>query len=120
MIGPVYEALKAQYECTFGISDYVFCNREGKPLDHNNVSKRVWMPLLRHLGLEPRRQYQTRHTAATLMLSCGESAEWVAYTLGHASTEMLFKVYSRYIPNATHNDGSQFEKLIHAQQGAQQ
>ena len=114
MIGPVYEALKAQHSATFGLSEYVFCNLEGQPLDHNNVCTRVWYPLLRNLGLDKRRQYQTRHTAATLMLACGENAEWVAKLLGHSTTEMLFKVYSRYIPNATHNDGSQFEKLLNA------
>ena len=31
---------------------------------------------------------------------------------GHSSTEMLFKVYSRYIPNLTRMDGSAFERLI--------
>lgn len=32
--------------------------------------------------------------------------------LGHSSTEMLFKVYSRYVPNATRMDGSAFERLL--------
>ena len=54
----------------------------------------------------------TRHTAATLLLAAGENPEWVARFLGHASTEMLFKVYSRYIPNLTRMDGSAFEKLL--------
>ena len=53
------------------------------------------------LGLKPRRAYQTRHTAATLWLSAGENPEWIARQLGHSTTEMLFRVYSRYIPNVT-------------------
>ncbi len=112
MLGPVYEALKAQSEATRKVSPYVFCNGDGKPLDHNNVTKRVWYPLLRHLGLKKRRPYQTRHTAATLLLAAGENPEWVARFLGHSSTEMLFKVYSRYIPNLTRMDGSAFEHLL--------
>lgn len=112
MFGPVYDALKEQYEATGKLSKYVFCNREGKPLEHNNVTKRVWYPLLRSLGLKKRRPYQTRHTAATLLLASGENPEWVARTLGHSSTEMLFKVYSRYIPNLTRMDGSAFERLL--------
>ena len=112
MLGPVREALQAQFVATGKLSAYVFCNTEGKPLDHNNVTKRVWYPLLRHLGLKKRRPYQTRHTAATLLLAAGENPEWVARFLGHASTEMLFKVYSRYIPNLTRMDGSAFEKLL--------
>jgi integrase len=112
MFGPVYDALKEQYEATGKLSKYVFCNREGKPLDHNNVTKRVWYPLLRALNLKKRRPYQTRHTAATLFLASGENPEWVARTLGHSTTEMLFKVYSRYVPNLTRQDGSAFERLL--------
>jgi integrase len=112
MFGPVYEALKAQYEATGKLSKFVFCNRLGQPLDHNNVTKRVWYPLLELLKLKKRRPYQTRHTAATLLLASGENPEWVARLLGHSSTEMLFKVYSRFIPNVTRMDGSAFERLI--------
>ena len=112
MLGPVYNALKDQYQATGHLSAYVFCNSEGNPLEHNNVTKRVWYPLLRHLGLKKRRPYQTRHTAATLLLASGENPEWVARFLGHATTEMLFKVYSRYIPNLTRMDGSAFESLL--------
>ncbi len=112
MFGPVYDALKEQHAATGRLSKYVFCNREGNPLDHNNVTKRVWYPLLRALNLKQRRPYQTRHTAATLFLASGENPEWVARTLGHSTTEMLFKVYSRYVPNLTRQDGSAFERLI--------
>lgn len=79
------------------------------------MTKRVWYPLLSYLGLTKRRPYQTRHTAATLLLASGENPEWVARLLGHSSTEMLFNVYSRYIPNATRQDGSAFDRLIQQQ-----
>tara|TARA_R110001599_G_scaffold62921_1_gene175185 strand:+ start:794 stop:2014 length:1221 start_codon:yes stop_codon:yes gene_type:complete len=112
MFGQVYDALKTQYAATGQKSAYVFSNQMGQPLDHNNVTKRVWYPLLKALGLTKRRPYQTRHTAATLFLASGENPEWVARMLGHSSTEMLFKVYSRYVPNATRMDGSAFERLL--------
>jgi integrase len=115
MLGPVFEALKEQYSATGKLSEYVFCNSIGKPLEHNNVTKRVWYPLLSYLGMTKRRPYQTRHTAATLLLASGENPEWVARLLGHASTEMLFKVYSRYVPNATRQDGSAFDRLLQQQ-----
>ncbi|MEW7995362.1 MAG: site-specific integrase [gamma proteobacterium symbiont of Clathrolucina costata] len=108
----VFEALQAQEKETGHMSDYVFCTREGQPLDHNNVTKRVWYPLLRHLDLTPRRPYQSRHTAATLWLASGENPEWIARQMGHSTTEMLFKVYSRFIPNLTRQDGSAFERML--------
>jgi integrase len=35
--------------------------------------------------------------------------------LGHTSTEMLFRVYSRYVPNLTRQDGSAMERLLASQ-----
>jgi integrase len=108
----VYDALKAQEKVTRGKCDYVFCTRNLKPLDNKNVTNRVWYPLLRYLGLKRRRAYQTRHTAATLWLASGEAPEWIARQMGHTTTEMLFRVYSRYVPNLTRQDGSAFERLL--------
>ena len=108
----VYQAFLQQKSLNHGKSEFVFCNRDGGPLDYRLVNKRVWHPLLRYLGLKPRRAYQTRHTAATLWLSAGENPEWIARQLGHSTTEMLFRVYSRYIPNVTRRDGSAFEAML--------
>jgi integrase len=108
----VFEALQRQHAATAAMSEYAFCNREGKPLDNKNFTDRVWSPLLRHLGLKARRPYQMRHTAATLWLASGEAPEWIARQLGHSSTEMLFRVYSRYVPNLTRRDGSAIDRLL--------
>ncbi|EQD74764.1 phage integrase family protein, partial [mine drainage metagenome] len=111
MSEPVYEALLAQRQHT-GDQALVFCTAHGAPLDNDNFTHRVWYPLLRHLGLDARRPYQTRHTAATLWLAAGENPEWVARQLGHVDTTMLFKTYSRFIPNLTRTDGSAFNALV--------
>lgn len=84
----VFEALERQRSRTGRLKNFVFCNREGEAFDHNNITKRVWYPLLRHLGLKQRRPYQSRHTAATLWLAAGENPEWIARQMGHTSTEM--------------------------------
>lgn len=93
-------------------SDFVFSTRAGTPLLNRNVTKRVWYPTLRHLGLRQRKPYQTRHTAATLWLASGENPEWIARQMGHVDTTMLFTVYSRFVPNLTRRDGSAFEQLL--------
>ncbi len=108
----VYDALKVQEAATRGLSEYVFCNRQGTPLDSKNVTNRIWYPLLRHLGIAKRRPYQTRHTCATLWLAAGEAPQWIAAQLGHTTTEMLFRVYARFVPNLTRKDGSAFERLL--------
>jgi integrase len=93
-------------------SEYVFTNTVGGPLDNKNFVNRVWNPLLDRLGLQRRRPYQMRHTAATLWLASGEAPEWIARQLGHTTTEMLFRVYSRYVPNLTRQDGSAMDRLL--------
>ena len=55
----VFDALKEQSKAT-GNQKYVFCNRNGEPLDNKNFISRVWNPLLRYLGLKVRRPYQCR------------------------------------------------------------
>ncbi|GIT84850.1 hypothetical protein DSM16313_26320 [Acinetobacter seohaensis] len=108
----VYQALLEQKKMVKNRSEFVFSMRNGNPLDYRLVNRRVWHPLLRFLGLKSRRAYQTRHTAATLWLSAGENPEWIAKQLGHSTTEMLFRVYSRYVPNITRRDGSAFEAML--------
>ncbi len=108
----VYDALVNQQKLTKHKSEFVFCTKAGTPLNHRNVTKRVWYPLLRYLELDKRNPYQTRHTAATLWLAAGESPEWIAAQMGHSNTKMLFTVYSRYVPNLTRQDGSALDKLL--------
>jgi integrase len=95
-----------------GSSEYVFTNKVGGPVDNKNFVNRVWNPLLDRLGFRRRRPYQMRHTAATLWLAAGEAPEWIARQLGHSTTEMLFRVYSRYVPNLTRQDGSAMDRLL--------
>lgn len=108
----VYDAFIEQRRRTYGKSEFVFCNSQGNPLEYRNVNRRVWKPTLEMLGLKHRRAYQTRHTAATLWLSAGENPEWIARQMGHSSTEMLFRVYSRYVPDVTRQDGSAIDNLL--------
>lgn len=114
MIPGVYDAIKSQADQRDPACPWVFHTRNGNPISTKNFTNRVWHPLLRHLGMDQRRPYETRHTAATLMLAAGESPEWVARVLGHVTTEMLFRVYSRYVPNLTRQDGRAFAGLITA------
>jgi integrase len=118
MLPMVREAIEHRMASRVPGCPWVFASREGNPIDAHNFCNRIWYPLLRHLGLDLRRPYQTRHTAATLMLASGEAPEWIAQTLGHSTTAMLFKVYSRFVPNLTRQDGRAFAGLVHSRIGA--
>jgi integrase len=115
----VFDALQAQYRAVEknGDNDYVFCFRGGQPIYNKNFVNRIWNPLFEDLEIIRRRPYNMRHTAATLWIASGEAPEWVAKQLGHTTTEMLFKVYSRYVPNLTRRDGAAFDRMLLDQSG---
>ena len=48
------------------------------------------------------------------MLASGENPEWIAKLMGHASTQMLFTVYSRFVPNLTRQDGLAITGLLNS------
>lgn len=105
-------ALRAQLVTRRTDTPYVFHSSHGNPIDAHNFANRVWYPLLARLHIAKRRPYQTRHTTATLLLAAGENPEWIARFMGHASTQMLFTVYSRYVPNLTRQDGTAIADLL--------
>lgn len=37
---------------------------------------------------------------------------WIARQLGHTTTEMLFRTYSRFVPHLVRRDGSAFDTLV--------
>lgn len=108
----VYDTLLEHRSKQVSQSDLVFPASNGEPINNSNFLNRIWKPLLRLCKLKYRRPYQTRHTAATLWLAAGENPSWIAQQMGHTNTEMLFRVYTRYVPNLTRKDGSAMESLI--------
>ena len=102
------ERLKAGRGAPEAGQDYVFTGPAGGLLNVNALRDRVWYPTLLKATLSRRTMYQTRHTFASNALAAGEAPSWVAAMLGHASPEMLFSVYARFIPNRTRRDGSAF------------
>jgi integrase len=106
----VYSALQRLLEDS-DQSEFVF-TRNSKPLTQSYVTQSVWYPLLAKLNLNKRRPYNCRHTCATLWLASGENPEWIARQLGHNSTQILFDIYSNYVPNLTRQDGREANKLF--------
>jgi integrase len=107
----IRKILEDQWEVTKSYnSPYVFLNMKGRAVLQGKA-REVWARALKRSGLRYRRMSETRHTFAFWALGAGESPEWVARTLGHVNTFMVYKTYGRYIPNLTRHDGSALEKL---------
>jgi len=95
-------ALKAQktiYDRLGG--EYFFCSPTGTPIHPSNLRRKVWIPALEKACIGFREMKQTRHTFATIALSCGENPLWIAKVMGHRDTNMIIKVYGKYVENVS-------------------
>jgi integrase len=79
--------------------DWVFCDTEGGPLRHNNLTRRSFKPLLLKAGLSDVRFHDLRHTAATLMLGQKINPKVVQEILGHSNIAVTMDTYSHVLPD---------------------
>lgn len=98
---PIIELLNPFIEELYNLHDneYLFITQYKEPYrDTHSFVDNNWLPLLELLELEYRRPYNTRHTYATNMLYNNlVTPVQLAQLLGHASTQMVYDVYVRYI-----------------------
>lgn len=57
----------------------------------------MWTPSLKKANVRIREMKQTRHSFATNALSHGENPLWIAKVMGHRNTDMIIKVYGKFI-----------------------
>lgn len=110
----MYDALEEQRKIYDRFKrKYFFCSTTGGMVHPSNLRRDAWRPALKRAGLKVREMKQTRHSFATIALSCGENPLWIAKVMGHRNTEMIIKVYSKYIENAAGTeDGCRFDQVI--------
>lgn len=98
----IRKALEAQiviYEKFKG--EYLFADSNGRMILPASLRKQVWIPALEKANIQFREMKQTRHSFATIALTCGESPLWIAKTMGHRDTDMIIRVYGKYVENAS-------------------
>ena len=81
------------------MGNFFFSSPIGALVDTSYLQRRVWKPALKKGGLDYREMKQTRHSFATKVLSCGENPHWIARVMGHRDTDMIIRVYGKYIEN---------------------
>lgn len=97
--------LEQQSVCEKLNSEYLFCTTAGNQLNHANLSNRVWRPALEKAEIPFRPMIQTRHSFATTALSLGENPLWIAHVMGHRDTDMIIRVYAKFVKDAANRDG---------------
>ena len=79
---------------------WVFTNRDGEPLDGDNLRRRVFQPALTKAKLRQVRIHDLRHTYASLLIQQGESLAYVRDQLGHSSIQVTVDVYGHLVPGS--------------------
>lgn len=81
----------------------VLTSREGKALNRNYISARIWRPALDLAGVPVTREngmHVLRHTYASTMLHAGVSIRAVSEYLGHADAGFTLRTYAHMMPSA--------------------
>ncbi|MBW1924197.1 MAG: site-specific integrase [Deltaproteobacteria bacterium] len=78
----------------------LFFNREGNPIDINNVRNRVFHKALEKAGLRKIRIHDLRHTYATLRIQAGHNILDVSKQLGHSSVKITLDIYTHWMPGS--------------------
>jgi integrase len=93
------EVLQRQLKLTSDKYERIFLNpktnqpwRDDRAIYHN-----CWQPAVKKSGVKFRKQYNTRHTYASTMLTENKPIAWVAKQLGHSDIGMTLSTYARWI-----------------------
>lgn len=92
--------------------DLVFCNKDGNPLDPDNLIKREFQPALRMAGLRMIRFHDLRHTYATLLINQCENIKFIQSQMGHASIQTTMDRYGHLLPVNQYGIGSKLDSQI--------
>lgn len=83
-------------------------NGESDWIRSENTPKDYFLPALKALGIRRRRQYDCRHTYATMCIMAGMNVAFIANQLGH-SVQMLLTTYAKWINSSM--DVAELQKL---------
>ncbi|WP_428601136.1 tyrosine-type recombinase/integrase [Pseudomonas sp.] len=94
---------------SFAESPFVFPpSKGGLWIKEPSVTIKHFHAALDALGIRRRRQYDARHTYATMCLMAGMNPAFIASQLGH-SVQMLLSTYAKWLSSAS--DWNELEKL---------
>ena len=75
-------------------AESLYCDENGKPYDKDTFRKKVWIPVMRHLGLSDElTPHSARHTCGTMLSKGGARPEDIQKILGHGDYSVTANTY---------------------------
>jgi integrase len=90
----------------------VFCKTVGGPLEHTNVERLGFAPLVKRAGVPLIRFHDIRHSAATDLLAVGVPVEVVSRMLGHSDIATTLRFYHHVRPSELHAAAEMMGRLL--------
>jgi integrase len=85
-------------DCTFVFSPRISSrNGQGGEWYSPGSINGAWNRMLRKAGVRHRKAYESRHTYACWSLSAGANPNFIAQQMGHASSQMIYNVYGKWM-----------------------
>lgn len=103
---------KWKMACTPNDLMLVFPNEAGKPINHNNMVRRHFLPALKKAGIEKIRFHDLRHTYASILIEQGENIKYIQSQLGHSSPSVTLNVYAHLMNPTNQTAASKLEKVF--------
>jgi integrase len=97
---------------TWADLDLVFANELGNPIEHGNLLRRSFAPLLERAGLPHIRFHELRHTAVSLLLAAGVPVHIVSRMVGHSQIAITVDTYAHVTPNDLGQAVDAMERLL--------
>ncbi len=92
--------------------ELVFPNEEGKPMDGNNLVKRIFMSSIKRADLRRIRWHDLRHSYAAALISGGENPKFVQKQLGHSSIQVTMDIYAHLLPEIEREAPQRLERIL--------
>lgn len=90
----------------------MFCSTIGTVIEHQNIVKRHFKPLLRAAGLPEVRLYDLRHSYASLRHSAGHSLLQVSRGLGHSTIRLTGDMYSHLFREEERATAADLDRML--------
>ena len=90
----------------------IFSNKNGLPLNPENLIKREFHSALDRAGLRRIRFHDLRHSYASLLISQGENIKFIQSQLGHSSAKTTLDRYGHLMPNLENDAARRLDETV--------
>jgi integrase len=109
---PTLEAALQRLSAAERHSEFVFCSRDGTPMDADNFRHREFPRALRRAGLRHIRFHDLRHTYTSLLIAQGAHPNYIQAQLGHASIQTTPDRYGHLMPEIHQAEARKLDRLV--------